>query len=109
VLSTFFRQLLGRFTAPTPRTARPITLSLFIGDAATAQLLFLNASLGSEAECAPALVFTMENWVQLGLAGSMWLLGAVLWVMELAIYWVSVEGGPRQSGRRKLCVLGEDG
>jgi hypothetical protein len=27
--------------------------------------------------------------VQLGLAGSMWLLGAVLWVMEPPIYWVS--------------------
>jgi hypothetical protein len=57
------------------------TLYLFIGDAAAAQLLFLDAS--------SSLVFTMENWVQLGLAGSMWLLGAVLWVMEPTIYWVS--------------------
>jgi hypothetical protein len=88
------------------------TLCIFIGDAAATQLLFPNAPLGldgsqglgvgSEAENAP-LVFTREDWVQLGLAGCMWSLGASIWVMEPADYWVSRWRENRGNWGRVLC------
>jgi hypothetical protein len=58
--------------------------------------------VGGEAENAP-LVFTRENWVQLGLAGCMGLLGALLWVMAPAIYWVSRWRESRVDRRRVSC------
>jgi hypothetical protein len=64
------------------------TLYVFIGDVAIAQLLFFN-STSSEAESSP-LVLTPAMWAQLGLAGSMWLLGALLWIMETTIYLVTL-------------------
>lgn len=84
------------------------TLYAFIGDVAAAQLLFLNSS-SSEAESLP-LVLTPAMWVQLGLAGSMWLLGALLWIMEPTIYlvtWWRERSTTQEEGRRPSWAKGD--
>jgi len=85
------------------------TLYAFIADIAAAQLLFLNnpssfpspssslANGGSEREAVGPLVLTSANLAQLVLAGCMWLLGALLWIMEPTLYWISASSKSRNA------------
>lgn len=59
------------------------TLYAFVGDAAAAQLLLTPTTNGEAFELAN------DEFVQIGLAGLMWTLGGLLWIVEPLIYWLN--------------------
>jgi hypothetical protein len=59
------------------------TLYAFVGDAAAAQLL-LTPTIDGE-----AFELANDEYVQIGLAGLMWTLGGLLWIVEPLIYWLN--------------------
>lgn len=68
------------------------TIYVFAADAAAAQLLLLHTGTidySSSSEDYAPMQLDAAQWIQLVLAGSMWLVGALLWVMEPVAYCVA--------------------